>query len=89
MKHSTKGVFVLAAVALLSLFAWQQTSEAAVLPVQQRLLPSSYLTTTTRTNGVTNLCTANLNRSTLVNQADVTAAATMIASVNTAIGLDG
>ena len=85
MKNTLKGLLALAAVVAVSLIVSQQTQE--LQPASTRLL--AYATTSTRTTNVNNLCAANLDRSTLVNQADLAAAASARASVDSELGIDG
>ena len=78
MKNSLKGLLALAAVVAVSLFVSQQTQQ--MQPAATRLL--AYTTTSTRTSNVNTLCAANLDRTTLVSQSDLTAAASARASVS-------
>lgn len=88
MKTTTKTIISLAAVLLLSLLVSQQTEET-LTPTQRLLQTGTYTTTSTRTQNVVDLCPANLDRSTLVNNADVTAAVDMRATVTAEMGVDG
>lgn len=56
-------------------------------PATARLL--AYTTTSTRTANVNTLCAANLDRTTLVNQADLTAATSARTAVSAELGIDG
>ena len=57
-------------------------------PPPQRLL-QTYTTTSTRTSNVGKLCPANLDRTTLVDQNDISAAQSQRSEVNAALGIDG
>jgi hypothetical protein len=88
MKSTIKGLLAIAAILTVSVFVSQQTQEMPT--VTERLLQATtYTTTSTRSNNVKDLCPANLDRTTLVNSGDVSAASSMRAEVNTAIGIDG
>jgi hypothetical protein len=85
MKNSLKTIGALVGVVLLSVLVSWETQD--LQSASQRLL--AYTTTSTRTNNVGTLCGANLDRTTLVNQDDLSAATGFRASVNDELGIDG
>lgn len=87
MKPYLKTLAGLATILIVSLLVSYQTQET-VTPTE-RLLITAYTTTSTRTQNVIDNCPANLDRSTLVDQEDVSAAVSQRKEVNAAIGIDG
>ena len=66
MEFSTKNIITLLITLAISLLAYHSTSDLS-LPPLQRLLQSTYITSSTRTTSVNTFCTG-LTRTTLVDE---------------------
>lgn len=86
MKRLIKFFFFITTLVIISLLSHINTKEMA--PPSHRLL-QNYITTSTRTANVNELCPANVDRSSLVDYNDIESAKEQRNEINSFLGIDG